>query len=94
MITQKKKILFLNQTAVTQESLEVLLIATTFDQNISVMLLKQNPAQLNNLLTTLSLYNIDNIYLEKNVACEIPIKILTAQELGSIMQQHDVILNF
>lgn len=117
-----KKFMFLNRkapygTVYALESLEVVLIAATFDQDVSVVFMDdgifeiakgQNTKaiEMKNFSPTyraLDGYDVEKLYVEREsmdargfteADFVVPVEVLSANELGQLMAEQDVVLSF
>jgi tRNA 2-thiouridine synthesizing protein C len=117
-----KKIMVVNRkapygTVYALESLEVVLIAAAFDQDVSLVFMDDGVYQLKkghdskgiemkNFQPTyraLDDYDVNKLYVEKEALetrglCAedmcVPVEVLTAAEIGKLMEEQDVLLSF
>ena len=117
-----KKFMFVNRkapygTIYALESLEVVLITATFDQDVSLVfiddgvyeLLKGQQTQgigvknFSPSYRALDGYDVEKLYVDQASLDQrgltekdllVPVEVLTAQQMGQLMQQQDVILSF
>jgi len=117
-----KKFMFVNRkapygTIYALESLEVVLIAATFDQDVSLAFIDDGVYQLVKGQQTRDIgiknfspsyralegYDIEKLYVERASLAErglseqdllVPVEVLDTREMGALMAQQDVVLNF
>ena len=117
-----KKFMFVNRkapygTVYALESLEVVLITATFDQDVSLVFIDDGVYELTKGQQTKGIgiknyspsyraldgYDVEKLYVdqaslsargltEKDLL--VPVEVLTAEQMGQLMQQQDVILSF
>jgi tRNA 2-thiouridine synthesizing protein C len=117
-----KKIMYVNRkapygTIYALESLEVVLIAAAFDQDVSLVFMDDGVYQLKKGHQTKGIevknfqptyralddYDVNKLYVEKEALeargltaedmC-VPVEVLTAVEIGKLMEEQDVLLSF
>ena len=117
-----KKFMFVNRkapygTIYALESLEVVLIIATFDQDVSLVFIDDGVYELakgqqpkgigiknfSPSYRALEGYDIEKLYVDQDSLQQrgltesdllVPVEVLTAQQMGALMAQQDVILSF
>jgi tRNA 2-thiouridine synthesizing protein C len=121
-VPKVKKFMFVNRkapygTIYALESLEVVLITATFDQDVSLVFMDDGVYELTKGQNTKAIgiknfspsyraldgYDVEKLYvdqasLEQRGLTEkdllVPVEVLSAEQMGQLMQQQDVILSF
>lgn len=117
-----KKFMFVNRkapygTIYALESLEVVLITATFDQDVSLVFIDDGVFELVKGQQTKDIgiknfspsyraldgYDVEKLYVDRDSLSQrglsekdllVPVEVLSAEQMGQLMQQQDVILSF